>query len=285
MTAALRDLPALAAWRAAAPGPMAFVPTMGALHEGHLALMRAARAWAQGEGGRVLVSIFVNPTQFNNAADLAAYPRVEEADLALLRREGVEAVFLPKAAALYPPGFASEIHVGRLGEIWEGAHRPGHFTGVATIVAKLFALTGATRAYFGEKDWQQVAVIAQMVRDLNLPVTLCPCPTVRAADGLALSSRNARLSPAARAKAPALYAALEAAAKAATPQAVEKAKATLQAAGFDPIDYLALVDAETLMENPAPGRPRRLLAAATLEGVRLIDNIAVAPASSPQTAP
>lgn len=285
MTAALRDLPALAAWRAAAPGPIAFVPTMGALHEGHLALMHAAQAWAQSAGGRVLVSIFVNPTQFTNAADLSAYPRVEDADLALLRAEGVEAVFLPEAAALYPPGFASEIHVGRLGALWEGAHRPGHFTGVATIVAKLFALTGATRAYFGEKDWQQLAVIAQVVRDLNLPVTLCPCPTVRAGDGLALSSRNARLSPAARAAAPALYAALATAAKAATPQALEKAKAALAAAGFDPIDYFALVDAEILAENPAPGRPRRLLAAATLEGVRLIDNIAVPPASSPQTAP
>ena len=277
MTAALRDLAALAAWRAAAPAPIAFVPTMGALHQGHLALMRQAKA----SGGRVLVSIFVNPTQFNNPADLAAYPRDEAADLALLQAEGVEAVFLPEAAALYPPGFATEIHVGRLGTIWEGAHRPGHFTGVATVVAKLFALTGAARAYFGEKDWQQVAVIGQMVRDLHLPVTLCPCPTERAPDGLALSSRNARLSPAARAKAPALYAALQEAARAcAAPganrtAALEKGKAALTAAGFESVDYFALVDAESLAENPAPGRPVRILAAATLGGVRLIDNIAL----------
>ncbi|HMO07543.1 MAG TPA: pantoate--beta-alanine ligase [Paracoccaceae bacterium] len=249
------------------------VPTMGALHEGHLSLVRVA----QGLAGRVIVTIFVNPAQFNNPDDLAKYPRTEAADLAMLAPLGVDAVFAPPADAVYPAGFATSVTVSGVADPLEGEHRPGHFAGVATVVAKLFGMTQADVACFGEKDWQQLAVIRRMVADLDLPVQVVGCPTLRDPDGLAMSSRNARLSPDARARAPMLHAALQAAAEAlragGTPEAVlAQARGAVLAAGFAAIDYLDLRDAATL--GPPGAGPRRLLAAATLDGVRLIDNIA-----------
>ncbi len=187
-----------------APRFLGLVPTMGALHEGHLSLVRRARA----ENQTLAVSIFVNPAQFGNAQDLAGYPRDLEWDLDLLRQEGVDLVFTPGADQIYPPGFDTWIEVGTLGEKLEGAHRPGHFRGVATVVAKLFNLVGPNLAYFGQKDGQQTVVIKQLVRDLDLELEIVVCPTIRQADGLALSSRNARLSPEQREAATVVYRAL-----------------------------------------------------------------------------
>ncbi|MBI1170250.1 pantoate--beta-alanine ligase [bacterium] len=253
------------------------VPTMGALHDGHLSLVRAAKSGAD----RVIVTIFVNPTQFNNPEDLAKYPRTEASDAALLAPLAVDAIFAPPPEEVYPPGFASTVRVTGVADPLEGAMRPGHFDGVATVVTKLFGMTQADRAYFGEKDWQQLQMVRRMVADLNLPVEIIGCETLREADGLAMSSRNARLSAAARARAPMLHAAMTAvrqALHAGTPaeEALRRAENSLRSAGFDGVDYLALCDAETLA--PAAddlARPRRLLAAAWLDGVRLIDNIAV----------
>lgn len=245
-------------------GSVGLVPTMGALHAGHLSLVRAAKAGAD----RVIVTIFVNPKQFNSAEDLAKYPRTEAADAALLAPLGVDAVFVPDPEEVYPPGFASEVTVQGVALPLEGALRPGHFAGVATVVAKLFGMTLADRAWFGEKDWQQLQVIRRMVADLNIPVEVIGHPTLRDPDGLAMSSRNARLSPRARAIAPALHHWMQ---RMAAGEA--GAEAGLLAAGFERVEYLEFRDAETL-GPPIPGRPRRLLAAAWLEGVRLIDNIA-----------
>jgi pantoate--beta-alanine ligase len=264
---------AVAGWKAAG-ARVGVVPTMGALHPGHLSLVAAARA----ECGRVVVTIFVNPTQFNNPEDLARYPRTEAADLALLAPAGVDAVFAPPPDEVYPPGFATTVAVGGISDPLEGAHRPGHFAGVATVVAKLFGMTQADRGYFGEKDWQQLQVIRRMAADLNLAAEVVGCPTLRDPDGLAMSSRNARLTPAGRAAAPALHRAMQAAAAAigrgANPsRTLATARRRVLQAGFAAVDYLELRDAATL---GAPGEgPRRLFAAATLEGVRLIDNIAV----------
>lgn len=267
----------VAAWKAAGH-IVGVVPTMGALHAGHLSLVQAARA----DCPRVVVTIFVNPTQFNNPADLARYPRTEESDAAMLASAGVDAIFAPAPEQVYPDGFATTVTVSGVSAPLEGEHRPGHFAGVATVVAKLFGMTQADRAYFGEKDWQQLAVVRRMAADLNLPVTVVGCPTVRDPDGLALSSRNARLSPAARTQAAALPRALQGAIAALqageTPdRALAQARAALLAAGFDSVDYLAFRDAATL--GPAGtgtgAGPLRLLAAATLDGVRLIDNMAV----------
>lgn len=266
----------VAAWKAAGHA-VGVVPTMGALHQGHLSLVRAARA----DCPRVIVTIFVNPTQFNNPADLARYPRTEDADAALLATVGVDAIFAPPAAEVYPDGFATTVTVTGVSAPLEGEHRPGHFAGVATVVAKLFGMTQADRAYFGEKDWQQLAVVRRMAADLNLTVTVVGCPTVREADGLAMSSRNARLSPAARAQAAALPRAMRVAIAAiragSVPEtALDTAREAILAAGFEGIDYLALRDAATL-GAPADA-PRRLLAAATVGGVRLIDNMDAGPA-------
>lgn len=262
----------VAGWKAAGQR-VGVVPTMGALHAGHISLLRAAQRLAD----RVIVTIFVNPTQFNNPEDLAKYPRTEAADLAALAPHGVDAVFAPAADQVYPPGFATTVTVAGIADPLEGEHRPGHFAGVATVVAKLFGMTRADVACFGEKDWQQLAVIRRMAADLDLPVQVVGCPTLRDPDGLAMSSRNARLAPAARARAPALHRAMQRAAEAiragALPAAaLETARAEVLAAGFDAIDYLDLRDAATL--GPPGTGPRRLLAAATLAGVRLIDNIA-----------
>lgn len=252
------------------------VPTMGALHDGHLSLARRAKA----ECGRVITTIFVNPKQFNNPDDLKKYPRTEDADAALLRWVGVEAIFAPDPAEVYPAGFVTNVSVGGVSEPLEGASRPGHFDGVATVVTKLFGMTQADRAYFGQKDWQQLQVVQRLVADLNLAVTVVGCETVRDPDGLAMSSRNVRLSAAARQKAPALYAAMLAAARdfrAGVPvdQAMARASAALMAEGFDSVEYIDLRDAESLGPMTDPIRPLRMLAAAWLDGVRLIDNIAV----------
>ncbi|MFE3838273.1 pantoate--beta-alanine ligase [Pseudogemmobacter sonorensis] len=263
------------AWRAA--GEMVgVVPTMGALHEGHLSLARRARR----ECDRVITTIFVNPTQFNNPDDLQKYPRTLEADAALLSGVPVDVVFAPSVDEIYPEGFVTRVSVGGVSEPLEGQMRPGHFDGVATVVTKLFGMTEAHRAYFGQKDWQQLQVVSRLARDLNLPVAVVGCETVREADGLAMSSRNRRLSAPARANAPRLHAAMTAAAeeiRAGQPerQAIRDAGAAVLRAGFERVEYIELRDAETLLTSEDPGRPRRMLAAAWIEGVRLIDNIPV----------
>lgn len=250
------------------------VPTMGALHAGHASLVTAARPSCD----RVIVTIFVNPAQFGDPADLAKYPRTEAADAALLAPLGVDLIFAPAASEVYPPGFASRVSVGALADPLEGAARPGHFDAVATVVAKLFGMTGADRAYFGEKDWQQLQVVRRMARDLNLGTEVVGCPTMREADGLAMSSRNARLSPEARRIAGVLPRVMETAAQAmrdGSPDATARAADHLLAAGFDAVDYVEVRDAETLLPASDPARPRRLLVAARVGGVRLIDNIDV----------
>ena len=252
------------------------VPTMGALHEGHLSLARRARA----ECDQVVVTIFVNPKQFNNAQDLEKYPRTEDADAALLAGVPVDAIFAPLPDEVYPPGFATTVSVAGVAEPLEGAMRPGHFDGVATVVTKLFGMTRADRAYFGQKDWQQLQVVQRLVADLNLPVEIVACETLREADGLAMSSRNARLSAKARAVAPALLAAMQQAAQSiraghAPGQALDAARQQVLAAGFERVEYIELRDPQSLLPADDPTRPLRMLAAAWLDGVRLIDNIAV----------
>ncbi|SDB67839.1 pantothenate synthetase [Belnapia rosea] len=270
----LRDLPTLRA-ELASLGPVALVPTMGALHAGHLSLIAAARREV-GPGGVVAASIFVNPLQFLPGEDFDRYPRQEEADLAMLAEAGCDLAWLPSVETMYPPGQASTIIVEGPAQGWEGTARPGHFRGVATVCAKLFLQTGASVALFGEKDWQQLQVIRRMVRDLDMPLRILGCPTLREADGLAMSSRNRYLDPEARARAAALpgamRAAIEAMARGTSPAAaLATARAGLTASGFT-LDYLALVEPETLLEVPAP--PGRLIAAARLGSIRLLDNMA-----------
>lgn len=250
------------------------VPTMGALHDGHLSLVRAAKRGCD----RVIVTIFVNPMQFNSPDDLAKYPRTEDQDAALLVREGVDLLFAPQPDEVYPAGFASKVSVTGVTEPMEGAMRPGHFDGVATVVAKLFGMTQADRAYFGQKDWQQLQVVRRMVADLNIPVEIVGCDTVREHDGLAMSSRNVRLDPLARAQAPQLHRILQKTATAireGVPVAVQLAVAQdeLRQAGFTEIEYVDLRDAKTLQPVTELAAPARLLVAAWLGGVRLIDNI------------
>ena len=262
-------------WKAAGE-LVGVVPTMGALHDGHLSLVRAAKA----ECERVVVTIFVNPMQFNNPDDLKKYPRTLEADAALLETVGVDVVFAPSPDEVYPDGFATTVTVTGVSQPLEGALRPGHFEGVATVVAKLFGMTMADRGYFGQKDWQQLQVVTRLVRDLNVPIWIVGCETIREADGLAMSSRNARLDDAARGKAPVLYAAMSRAvadirAGQSDRMAIREAAEAVRAAGFDRVEYIELRDAGTLMPSDDPSRPRRMLAAAWLSGVRLIDNIAV----------
>lgn len=263
------------AWRGA--GEMVgVVPTMGALHDGHLSLARRARA----ECDRVITTIFVNPKQFNNPDDLKKYPRTLEADAALLSHVPVDVVFAPSVDEVYPDGFATTVSVGGVSEPLEGRMRPGHFDGVATVVTKLFGMTEADRGYFGQKDWQQLQVVLKLVRDLNLPVEVVGCETIREEDGLAMSSRNVRLTPEGRAIAAVLYAAVTVAAEdiragQSDRMAIREAAEKLRAAGFERVEYIELRDAETLMPSDDPRRPRRMLAAAWLDGVRLIDNIPV----------
>ncbi|HVE23376.1 MAG TPA: pantoate--beta-alanine ligase [Acidocella sp.] len=256
-------------------GPVGLVPTMGALHRGHLSLVAAARQ----AGQPVAASIFVNPLQFGPSEDLARYPRDEAGDLAQLEQAGCDLVWLPDVATMYPPEAASTITVGGPATLWEGMMRPGHFSGVATVVAKLFGQVRPRAAYFGEKDWQQVQVIRRFTTDFLLPVEIVPVPTVRETDGLALSSRNRFLTPAERQTAPALHAALTRAASAigsgdAVATSLDVAKQELIAAGMAP-DYLALVGAETLEPLERLTRPARLIAAARLGSVRLLDNVPV----------
>jgi pantoate--beta-alanine ligase len=254
------------------------VPTMGALHAGHLQLVQAARA----ECNEVVASIFVNPTQFNNADDYRLYPRVPEADAALLAPAGCTALFAPGVEEMYPRATALRFDFGELERVMEGAHRPGHFNGVATVVSKLFHMARPHRAYFGQKDWQQVAVIRQLVADLSFDLEIVTCPTIREADGLAMSSRNRRLDPAARAAAPLLHQVLDAAAakvRRGVPPAQVQAEAEAALASeplFTP-EYFAVADAQTLqpLAGYMPGRAVVLCLAAHLGGVRLIDNVVV----------
>ena len=262
---------AVAAWRAAGER-VAFVPTMGALHAGHMALVEEAKL----AGDRVVVSIFVNPTQFAPNEDFAKYPRKEQADSRMLAKAGVDLLWMPPVEVMYPDGFATTVSVGGIGDLLDGAHRPGHFDGVATVVTKLFDQVCPHVALFGEKDWQQLAVIRRLVIDLDLDIEIQGVLTQREDDGLALSSRNAYLDADERARAVALPRALGVAereiAKGAEPEAaLAQAREMLIAAGFE-IDYLTLADAETL-GAPSEGRPMRLLAAARIGGTRLIDNI------------
>jgi pantoate--beta-alanine ligase len=255
---------------------VALVPTMGALHAGHLALARDARRRAS----RVLVSIFVNPTQFGPNEDFARYPRDEERDVGALAELGVDAVYAPSAAEVYPPGFATAIMVGGPAEGLETDFRPLFFRGVATVVAKLLLASLPDCAIFGEKDYQQLAVIKRMVADLDLPVEVVGYPTVRESDGLALSSRNAYLTAAERETAPQLFRILAAAAARigsgnAADDVIAAARRELAEAGFR-IDYVALRNAESLSPITDISRePLRLLAAVWLGRTRLIDNIAV----------
>jgi pantoate--beta-alanine ligase len=253
---------------------LAFVPTMGALHDGHMALVEAGKR----AGTRVIVSIFVNPIQFGPNEDLAKYPRREQADSRLLANAGVDLLWMPTPEIMYPEGFATSVRVSGVSEPLDGAHRPGHFDGVATVVSKLFHQVQPQVALFGEKDWQQLQVIRRMVADLDMPIEIQGVPTQREDDGLALSSRNAYLMPEDRTRAVALPRALGAAAKTIgeggdREAALAQAQDTLTAAGFE-VDYVALVDAESLAA-PIDGRPMRLLAAARISGTRLIDNIPV----------
>jgi pantoate--beta-alanine ligase len=254
------------------------VPTMGALHEGHLSLVRLAGERAD----RVVASLFVNPTQFGPNEDFDAYPRDEAHDAALLEAAGCSLMFAPTVAEMYPPGASTTVTVAGVSEPLDGAARPGHFAGVATVVAKLLLQCGPDVAVFGEKDYQQLQVIRRLVRDLDIPVEIAGGPIVRAEDGLALSSRNAYLTPAERAVAPALSRALAQAvqrlhAGAPISEAEAEALAALKTAGFLRVDYVEVRGAEGL-ERFGPGAvegPARVLAAAVLGKTRLIDNMAV----------
>lgn len=272
--AALRT--GVGAWRREGGARVAVVPTMGALHDGHLSLVRAALA----EADKVIVTLFVNPIQFNSAADLAAYPRSEADDLARLAAAGVHLVFAPAVEEMYPQGFATTVSVRGVSEGLCGASRPGHFDGVATVVTKLLLQTGADAAFFGEKDFQQLHVVRRLVRDLDIPVEVVGCPTIREEDGLALSSRNVRLSPAQRRVAPQLAAVLFDAARrigAGAPVAATLAqgRAALIAAGYRTVDYLELRAEADLRPLERLSCPARLVAAAWLGEVRLIDNVCV----------
>ncbi len=275
-----RELAALRAAVAAMRGDgagIALVPTMGALHAGHLALVEAAKR----PGTKVVASIFVNPRQFGANEDLSRYPRREMNDMKMLTDAGCDLVWLPPVDGMYPEGFATNIGVTGVSDGFDGAARPGHFDGVATVVAKLFNQVAPDCAYFGEKDFQQLAVVRRMALDLDFAVEIVGVPTQRDDDGLALSSRNIYLDEDERAKAVALPRALGVAARGIArgddpADAVATAHAALIAAGFA-VDYLALADAATLTADPAADRPRRLLVAARIGTTRLIDNIAIEP--------
>jgi pantoate--beta-alanine ligase len=253
-----------------------FVPTMGALHNGHISLIEKAKS----ENPLVVCSIFVNPTQFNNADDLKHYPRTPERDLDMLRAAGCDAVFMPDEAVMYPVSPQMRLNFGNLEEVMEGAHRPGHFNGVGLVVSKLFHMVQPDRAYFGQKDLQQFLIIKRLVADLSFPVQLVCCPVVREPDGLAMSSRNVRLSAEARLQAPALYRALTEAQQriiqGENPQPVcSEITQRLNETGIFSVEYLTLADTETLanVQSPQAGKEYALCIAAFLDGVRLIDNV------------
>ncbi len=268
----------IATWRGEGKR-IALVPTMGALHRGHLTLVERAKEMAD----RVIVSIFVNPTQFGPNEDFTRYPRPLEKDLALLRDVGADAAWLPSVEEMYPQGYATNVRVTGVSEPLEGASRPGHFDGVATVVSKLLLQVMPDVALFGEKDYQQLCVIRRMVADLNIPVEIHGVPTVREVSGLALSSRNQYLSDAERTIAPKLYVVMQEVAVQVSVAHVtdsvsmllDQAKSKLRGMGFTKIDYLELRDADTLAPVSPTTRHARLLAAVWLGKTRLIDNIAV----------
>ncbi|MEY8829295.1 pantoate--beta-alanine ligase [Sedimentitalea sp. XS_ASV28] len=270
------DLRALTrGWRLAGES-IGVVPTMGALHDGHLSLAAAACKRAD----RVIVTLFVNPKQFNNPEDLEKYPRTEDSDARKLAPYDVDVLYIPDGAEMYPDGFATTISVSGVSEGLCGATRPGHFDGVATVVAKLLRQTEADFAFFGEKDYQQVQVVRRVAEDLDLDCEIVPCPTVREESGLALSSRNLRLDDAARQKASIIYATLSAAARAiAAGQEVERvldqARAELLDHGLGPIDYLEMRRERDLAPVQDTSAPARLFVAVWLDGVRLIDNLGI----------
>jgi pantoate--beta-alanine ligase len=254
------------------------VPTMGALHAGHLSLISRSAS----ENPLTVVSVFVNPTQFTNPEDLAHYPRDLETDVALARQAGADLIFAPTVEAIYPPGFDTTVEVGHLSDRWEGASRPGHLRAVATVVTILLNLAQPTRAYFGEKDFQQLQVVRQIHRDLALPGEIVGCPTVRDEDGLALSSRNVQLSRDERARALALPRAIAAVCSSAARGETDARRleavglAQLDGAGVT-VDYLALVDGSSFEPLQSLRRGARLLIAAHVGGTRLIDNAAIEP--------
>ena len=256
---------------------LALVPTMGAVHAGHLALVEEAKRQAD----RVVATIFVNPLQFGEGEDLESYPRREKEDARALEQAGCDLLWIPTPEQIYPAGFSTKISVSGLSQRWEGKARPGHFDGVATVVAKLFNAVRPEVAVFGEKDFQQLTVIRRMTIDLNLPIAIVGVPTVREEDGLALSSRNAYLSEDDRARAARLPQALDRAAEeieSGTPvaHALDHASHALYDAGFSVVDYVALVDEATLEPIDKPAGRMRLIAAATIGRTRLIDNRPVA---------
>lgn len=280
---AVRDVDSLRrrvqAWRREGLS-VALVPTMGALHAGHIADMKIALKMAD----RVVATIFVNPKQFGPTEDFAAYPRREHDDFEMLNAAGVHLLFAPDVAAMYPPGYATTIHVEGISSILEGAHRPGHFDGMATVVVKLLLQTLPDIAIFCEKDFQQLAIIRRFVADLNIPVEIIEVPTIREADGLAMSSRNAYLTADERVRAPALYRSICAAANAiaggaAIAGALDGARNEILKAGFKDVDYVEARNAQTLQPLKA-GEPGRVLAAARLGRARLIDNVAIKVADS-----
>jgi pantoate--beta-alanine ligase len=265
----------LARARAAMTGTLALVPTMGALHAGHMALVDEAKRRAE----NVAATIFVNPTQFGPDEDFARYPRREQGDVQMLEEGGCDLLWLPRVEDIYPRGFSTKVHVSGLSDRWEGEARPGHFDGVATVVAKLLLSVLPDVALFGEKDFQQLAVIRRMVADLGIATEVVGVPVVREPDGLALSSRNAYLSPDERACAAALPTALDHARGAirngdSVATVLDAARKSLVEAGFSKVDYLALVDANTLEPLDRPKGNMRLLAAASIGPTRLIDNLA-----------
>jgi len=266
------------------PETVGFVPTMGYLHDGHLALVKRARA----ENPSVVVSIFVNPTQFGPQEDLASYPRDTQRDLALLEKEKTDIVFMPSAAEMYPPQFNSWVEIGKVTERLEGASRPGHFRGVATVVAKLFNIVQPTKAYFGQKDAQQAVVIRKMVADLNMNLEIVTVPTVREPDGLAMSSRNTYLSPEQRQAAVVLYQALSLAQQLWSQGEKDAEKLRQEMTGLiqqqplATIDYISVADDETLDELDEVKPPALVSLAVRIGKVRLIDNIMFDPLT-PQT--
>jgi pantoate--beta-alanine ligase len=262
-------------WKAAGES-VAVVPTMGALHQGHLSLVRAAKEACD----RVIVTIFINPKQFNNPEDYKNYPRTEEEDARKLIALKADVVYVPDGDQMYPNGFATTVSVEGITQGLCGAHRAGHFDGVATIVTKLFTQTQADKAFFGEKDYQQLQVVTRLALDLDLPIEVIGCPTIREEDGLAMSSRNLLLSDRARTWAPELHRAMEEMAEGLLAGGdLETLRAAavsrVERAGFTQVEYLDLRSADRLELMTTPDRPARLLAAAWLAGVRLIDNIAV----------
>ena len=264
-----------ARWRKAGE-TIGVVPTMGALHQGHLSLARAARAACD----RVIVTIFVNPKQFNNPDDLKNYPRTEHEDAKKLESIGVDLIYVPTPDQIYPDGFTTNVSVQGLSEMLCGAHRPGHFDGVATVVSKLFIQTSADQAFFGEKDYQQLQIVRRMARDLDIPITVVGCPTIREEDGLAMSSRNLLLSDRARIKAPVLAEVMEDLRTdllngGRMSDLAQPAKDRIVAAGFNEVEYLELRCGNDLSLLDETKDGARLFAAAWLAGVRLIDNIAV----------